>query len=417
MSHKFLPSIKEGVSYCLECGCLSYNNIVSKHIIENKNQNIMKIDPLLIRYNPISLKFDPSLISHKKYIENRMKGLSKIYYLSKKFNLEKKYIYKAIGLTDQIYLNNNNMPIENIEIIASIYLLLSYEFNNCCNFSNNFETFPKNSISNFAVNNKFNSNNIKGLYQYIKKEINNLMYWETFCLKNINYYLGKYTAFDYINLFFGLGIIFTEIQYNILDKYESCLNIIDIIINQSFICKYNQYVVALSVIYIIFNNNNYFDKNIFKYIYGVDFSKRKYKSCVNEISMMINNINNFKQNNFWLINHYINNCTNPLIFNNFEYFIKNNIYNNIPSNNEFYNSFIKELLINYFLLFEKYISDNSSYFSNISQFCNDCSSFNCSNEQIKELKENISKIYKYSCKSKHFHLNDEKKDKQNMFEN
>jgi hypothetical protein len=133
--------------------------------------------------------------------------------------------------------------------------------------------------------------------------------------------------------------------------------------------------------------------------------------------MMINNINNFKQNNFWLINNYINNCTNPLIFNNFEYFIKNNIYNNIPSNNEFYNSFIKELLINYFLLFEKYISNNSSYFSNISQFCNDCSSFNCSKEQIKELKENISKIYKYSCKSKHFHLNDEKKDKQNMFEN
>ena len=113
MSHKFLPSIKEGVSYCLECGCLSYNNIESKHIIANKNQNIMKMDPLLIRYNPISLKFDPSLISHKKYIENRMKGLSKIYYLSNKFNLEKKYIYKAIGLTDQIYPKYSKIIQEN----------------------------------------------------------------------------------------------------------------------------------------------------------------------------------------------------------------------------------------------------------------------------------------------------------------
>lgn len=418
MSHLFLPSIKEGVSFCLECGCLSYKNIISKHIIPNNNKNIMKIDPLEIRYNPISLKGDLSLLSHKKYIENRKKGLSKIYFLSNKFYLEKNNIYKAIGLVDQLYLNNNNIPIENIEKIASICLLLSYEFNNCCNISNTYKNESKKTVNNLVVNNIFyNNNNIKGLYQYIKHEINNLMYWETFCLKNLNFHLGKYSAFDYINLFFGLGIVFTKEPFDIIKKYEICLNIFDLIINQSFICKYNQYVLGLSIIFIVFDNNPFFDKSIFKYIYGVDFTKRKYKSCVNEINIMISNIYNINNNDFWLINNYINNCTSPLIF---EYFINNNNYNNsiITNDNEFLNSFIKELLINYIALFEKCSINNNIHFSNISQAYTNyfSSNLNFQTQLIKELIENILRINIYNYKSKNAYLNDEKKERQNLFE-
>ena len=415
MSHLFLPSIKEGVSFCLECGCLSYKNIISKHIIQNNNKNIMKIDPLEIRYNPISLKTDLSLLSHKTYIENRKKGLSKIYFLSNKFNLEKNNIYKAIGLTDQLYLNNNNISIENIEIIASICLLLSYEFNNCCNISNINKNESEKTVNNFVVNNNFeNNNNIKGLYQYIKNEINNLMYWETFCLKNLNYHLGKYSAFDYINLFFGLGIVFTKEPFDIVKKYEICLNIFDLIINQSFICKYNQYILGLSIIFILFNNNPFFDKSIFKYIYGVDFTKRKYKSCVNEINIMISNIYNINNNVFWLINNYINNCTNPLIFDIFEYFINNNNSNNsiISKDNEFLNSYIKELLINYIVLFEKCSLNNSMHSSN-NYFS---SNLNFQTQQIKELIDNILRIHKCNYKSKNDFLYDENKERQNLVE-
>ena len=66
MSHKFLPSIKEGVSYCLECGCLSYNNIESKHIIANKNQNIMKMDP---RSYQEEFKIGSGVYSFKKAVK------------------------------------------------------------------------------------------------------------------------------------------------------------------------------------------------------------------------------------------------------------------------------------------------------------------------------------------------------------
>ena len=71
MSHKFLPSIKKDISYCIHCGCLSYKNIPSKN--SNIINNIIKLDPLAIRYKPISLNIDFSLTSHIIYIKSRQK--------------------------------------------------------------------------------------------------------------------------------------------------------------------------------------------------------------------------------------------------------------------------------------------------------------------------------------------------------
>ena len=88
----------------------------------------MNLDPLVIKYKPISLNIDFSLTSHINYIKFRQKGLSKIYFISNNFNIEKMIQYKAIGFMDQIFLNNNEISIENIETIASVCLLLSLEF-------------------------------------------------------------------------------------------------------------------------------------------------------------------------------------------------------------------------------------------------------------------------------------------------
>jgi hypothetical protein len=217
--------------------------------------------------------------------------------------------YKAIGSMDQIYLNNKDIPIEYIETISSICILLSTEFNDCCSYSkinkSNFQNcYPINNNSNVNIKN-VDLNNLKSLYQYIKNETKNLMYWQTYCLKKLDYNLGKYSAYDYLNLFLNLGIVFTNEKIDFLNITESCFNLLELIITKSNICKYNQYLIAMSLIYIQFINTNYFDKNAFKYIYGVDFSKKKYKLVINELSMMIKNSFNDKPCINEDINYYL----------------------------------------------------------------------------------------------------------------
>jgi hypothetical protein len=218
------------------------------------------------------------------------------------------------------------------------------------------------------------------------EKIDNLMYWEIFCLKKLDYNLGKYSAFDYINLFFGLGIVFSKKNIDIINIYDSCVNLLEILINQYKICKYNQYIIAMSIIYIKFNNNIYFDKRIFKYIYGVDFSKQKYKSCINEIINIVNDLYNFGYYNISssIHNENVNNMIN-IYFSNIKAIKKDitgdvfkNNYNNIIGNKIIENeSLIKELFIQYFSLLEKRKINNNyiNISNNKSLFNSYCDSF------------------------------------------
>lgn len=410
MSHNFLPTIKKDVSYCSYCGCLSYKDIPSQNnCCKNNSSNLMKIDPLIIRYQPISLKIDFSLNSHINYINYRKNGLLKIYFLSNNYNLNDKIKHKAIGLMDQIFLKNKDINFKNIEIIASICVLLSIEFNNYFYKSNKNELNSKSCkfLENhlFINNTNFDVNNRKSLKQYIKNEVKNLMYWQTFCLKKLDYNIGKYSALDYLCLFFELGIVFTKGKIDIINNYNFCFNIMDIIINNYNICKYNQYVIALSVIYITFNDLNYFNKNVIKYIYGIDFSKKKYQICINEINNIIKDLYNINNNYFYFKNQFINNSINHYynyynnyykdskkINNNTVY--KNNNNENLiykSNNNNLNNSLpIRELLFKYFYLFE--IQKANNYINNIQ--INNCyndyfSSFNFSyNQKNDELLKN-----------------------------
>ena len=378
MLHKFLPSIKKDISYCSFCGCLSYKNIPSQRVYPTNNHKyIMNLDPLVIKYKPISLNIDFSLTSHINYIKFRQKGLSKIYFISNNFNIEKMIQYKAIGFMDQIFLNNNEISIENIETIASVCLLLSLEFNYCCSYSNinelNLQEINNNSL-NISYKNKsfYNVNNLKAMYQYIIEEIDNIKYWQIFCLKNLDYNLGKYSAFDYLKLFFELGIVFSENDIDIISMYDFCFNLLEILINQYNICKYNQYIIAMSIIYTSFNNNIYFDNKIFKYIYGVDFSKKKYKSCINEINNLMNDLYNFK--NYKIPFIYYQNVNNNCKFNNTNNIKDNNIckFDNLKTNNYINykildNPLIKGLFIQYLSLLEQTKINNYINFSNDAQ--------------------------------------------------
>lgn len=401
MLHKFIPSIKKGVSYCSECGCLSYHNIPSQNImVFNSNQNIIKLDPLVIKYKPISLNIDFSIMSHTNYIKNRQKGLSQIYFLSSKFNIEKMIIHKAIGLMDQIYLNKKGISIQNIEIIASICLLLAFEFNHCCCITYKNESIPKNkiSINSSDLNNIFfYENNIKSMNQYLIKKIKNIRYWQILCMKSLDYNLGKYSAFDYLKLFFELGIVFTTENFDILSIHDFCFNLLDILINQYSICKYNQYIIAMSIIYLKFNNNIYFNDKIFKYIYGVDFSKQKYRVCINEIKPIINhlynlNICNIPFNNYQNIN--IIEKINKM--NIFEYFESKYNYNsNNINKNILNNSLIKKLFTQIIIFFVQIGKINyQDFFSNTQTnnlYYEIFLSFLFQNNEIEQIKQNSSK--------------------------
>lgn len=318
----------------------------------------MDIDPLILKYKPISLKIDFSLESHKNYMNGRNKGLSKIYYLSNNFKLGRMIKYKAIGLMDQIYLNNGDVSIENIEEISSTCVLLSIEFNDCYSNSNkikipiNYDDPKTNQNKN---NNIFYINNKKALYKYIRKEINSIMYWQAYCLKKLDYNLGKYTSFDYINLFSQLGIIFTKKEVDTINMLERCFNILDTMIGNQYFCKYSQYIVAMSAIYIIFKSNNYFNLKVFKYIYGVDFSKEKYKLCINAIYSLVTNLYKIKFKNNSFSNMNVNIIENNYYLKNYNvniqnYFLYEKINNDFQLNPKL--DINKELIFKYINIIE-----------------------------------------------------------------
>ena len=325
-NHIFVPSSKKDILYCKECQKLSFNGNISQSLNCHFK---FDIDPLSLKFIPFSSIVNYKSLYHLKYIENKNIGISKINFLVNKFGLKSMVFYRAISLMDQIYLENQ-VSIESIENIACICVLLVIEFNECC-LSNKGDDIIKKEKEilfrpYFENNHKKNKANITGLFHYIKNNINNYDYWEVLCLKYLNYDLGKYSAYDYLILFFGLGIFFCKETIDIIDKLNTCLRILDYIINDSKSCNYSQYILAMSIIKVAFEEKKYFDKKIFKKIYGVDLSKKKYINCSNMIKVILNmalnyqlysiicsfnslkNINscNYINNSPYLINGFIN---------------------------------------------------------------------------------------------------------------
>ena len=113
-------------------------------------------------------------------------------------------------------------------------------------------------------NDKKYKTNLCGLFSFIKKNVDNYKYWEILCLKYLNYDLGRYSAYDYLLLFFQIGIFFSEkeinININIIDNLKQCIKILDLIIYDKKGCDFSQYTLALSIINIVLENNCYFNK-------------------------------------------------------------------------------------------------------------------------------------------------------------
>ena len=364
-SHILIQSKKEDIFYCEKCGRLSYKGKICQNL-PFKCINTFNIDPLKIKYHPITAIADYNIPSHIKYLECKNKGISKIKSLTNNFGLKSMILYKAINFMNQIYLENNNVPLDYIDIIASLCVLLVTDYNECC-IPTIIEEYltkdEKDILYGYNCDNNINNNlnnglipfkeregkikhqsNLEGLFRYIKKNVNNFRYWEIMCLKYLNYDLGKYTAYDYLILFFQLGLFFCEENIDIIDKLKYCVQILDYIILNKSSCDFSQYTFAMSIIKIVLEKDNFFDKNVFKYIYGVDLSKKKYIHCSNLIKNILNfavKIDSIKSLNYMINFNKINNFSNSnqICFNNYINKSGQNIY--INNNNFHFNKKLK----------------------------------------------------------------------------
>ena len=326
-SHLFIPTTKKDVQYCKICSSLSYKGIFSKSL-SIKSNNRFNVDPLKMKFKPISSVCNYKLINHIKYLENKNRAILKIKFLVNCFGLKSMIFYKSICLMNQIFFENNISldSINDIDSISSICVLLVAEYNECCIPSILEEKLTKDEIDilyHFHNKNKeknVHKSNLRGLFCYIKSNVFNYKYWEVLCLKYLNYDLGRYSTYDYLILFFKLGIFFCEENINIIDRLKFCINILDLIIYDKKFCDFSQYTFAMSIIKVVFENDNFFDKKIFKYIYGVDLSKNKYIECSNLIKTILNvYINNeYSRCYFNILNNvlYFYQLKNQIAYNN-----------------------------------------------------------------------------------------------------
>ena len=372
-NHIFIPSSKKDISYCKICQLISYKGIISQSLPIKCHPRI-NMDPLTLKFVSFSSVANKKSGYHLKYLSNKRRGVNTIISLINTFGLRSMIFYKSISLLDQIFLNNE-ISIDNIETIALVCVLLVVEFNECCIPYKKVDFFDKNEkdIIFHTFNNDIDYNNklnLRGLFLYIKNNVNNFNYWQILCLKYLNYDLGKYSAYDYLLLFFRLGILFCKETVDIISKLKICLKILDSIINDNKSCFFSQYTLAMSIINVTFGQEKYFDKNIFKIIYGVDLSKKKYINCSNMIKNVIlyynnNNSNNFICNNNNKLTNSPNQISIDQSYQNSNNFNNYNYMNNFAYN--FYNNNIQDSLLkkrnSMFLTSEPQVQRRSSHTS------------------------------------------------------
>ena len=271
--HNFIKTKKEKISYCSICNILSYDNnpLLSIPSMTTKN---FSLNPFELKFKPFIYKINYQNPNQIQYLKYRRNAINFLKIQSNFFSFPKIIFYKALNNLDFIYLYNN-IPVDMIEKNSLICLYLTLKFNERC-INNNLFDFKN-----------FKSNILK--IEFFKQS-------EILCLKCLDYDLGKYSTFDYINLFFSLGVICSnKIKGNIdINKlYYTCLNYLDYVIEDNNSLNFTSYILALSIIKFVLEKNNYFNSEIFYKIYGINFKKEKYILCPNFLNTIIlNNIQN-----------------------------------------------------------------------------------------------------------------------------
>ncbi len=266
--HKFVQGSKNEIAFCIKCGILSYKSIPSLSVVSLTNTSI-SYDPLLLKFKSSKFSIDFSNNYILSYLSIRKNAVNFINKQSLFFQIPKNLVYKAINYLDLIYINNT-ISFDLMPKISITCLLLAIQFNTCCTINSNID--------------------LKNFNTYIKN-IKNITEIEILCLKWLDYNLGMYDSYDYIDLFFSIGFIFpsNQICIDISTLYYKCINCLDIIFNDKFFLYFTSYTMALSLIKIVCQYHNCFDNEIFKKIYSINFQKEKYIKCEQYILGILSN--------------------------------------------------------------------------------------------------------------------------------
>ena len=266
--HKFVQGSKNEIAFCIKCGILSYKSIPSLSVVSLTKTSI-SYDPLLLKFKSSKFSIDFSNNYIMSYLSIRKNVVNFINKQSLFFQIPKNLVYKAINYLDLIYINNT-ISFDLMPKISITCLLLAIQFNTCCTINSNID--------------------LKNFNSYIKN-IKNITEIEILCLKWLDYNLGMYDSYDYIDLFFSIGFIFpsNQICIDISTLYYKCINCLDIIFNDKFFLYFTSYTMALSLIKIVCQYHNCFDNEIFKKIYSINFQKEKYIKCEQYILGILSN--------------------------------------------------------------------------------------------------------------------------------
>ena len=272
--HKFVKGSKKDVYYCINCGVLSYKSITSLSV-PSLTKTSISLDPLLLKFKSSQFSIDFSNNYIIQYMSVRKKAINFIKTQSNIFYFTKNIIYKAINYLDLIYINNN-VSFDLMPKICIICIILAIQFNSCCTKNTNMD--------------------LQG-FSYYLKNMTNIYETEVFCLKCLDYNLGLYSSFDYIDLFFSLGFVFSleKNHFDISFIYSKCYECLELIIEDNYFLNFSSYTITLSLIKIISQYYGCFDNEIFKKIYGINFNKDKYLICQQYLIFLLSYNFNIKE--------------------------------------------------------------------------------------------------------------------------
>lgn len=260
--HLFKSSIHKDISYCSNCGCISYQSIA--FITPQSYQRRISLDPILLLASMTLKEANKSKSILKNYnplyFSARKGGVAYIRLIINLLNFNSSVIYKAILYMDLIYANKETPSLKNIENVACVCVLLAFQFNENCS----------------------RIKNIDYLFEFIKT-IPYFCQLEIYCLKILNYDLAHLSCYDYLFNIFTMGIISSNIEPNceaVKQFYESCIDLMDRLVQDDRYLDFSEYEIALGIIKIQLEEKNIRVLNSFCIAYDVDYNEPSLMNCV-----------------------------------------------------------------------------------------------------------------------------------------
>ena len=306
--------------YCEKCGSISlnHNNHYYYTIKPISKQKELEIDPIKI-------------VKEMKNYQNKSQP-----YLNNAFNLnldEKSSKLQEIKERIFLYLSKRKLLLLYLQNITKILNYSDLSFYHCLLIT---DLYLSHNISEemsdeellyiligfFLIASKFKETDIFEPELYIfcnidfdyMLSVEKILYYETKCLKLIEYNFFNYSTYDWLNIFMGNGYIFEgEIDINNYEEINEInsysFKLLITITPKNIFIKYSPIHNAISIIQICREdkidknriNNELFNKLL--NIYDIEF--KEYENCYNEIKNIINKYNSEKSNEIINYNNQI----------------------------------------------------------------------------------------------------------------